>query len=421
MEKESITRLLQSTEIFNALPLAVLNELSSHATVIKVGKDETVIKKGDEGHSMFVIASGNVRIHDEAHVVATMKEGDFFGEFSLLDASPRSMSVSANSDSVLISIDRESFFSVLQRDPDLTKKIISLLTRRMRGQNSVIISQFKSREEELTRLVNERTSEVVRQKEIVEEKNKEILDSIHYAKRLQEAILPHDETVKEYFQHNFILYMPKDIVAGDFYWVCPSGNEVLIAAADCTGHGVSGALMSMLGVSLLSQIVIEKITADPSEILNSLHTAVIASLQQSSNNSNDGMDIALCSFDFKNKKLRYAGANRPLWMVRNADIEVIAPDKLPIGGLQIERNSLFTTHDINFDENTSFYLFTDGYADQFGGPSGKKLMTKKLKEVILSIQDLDMNAQKIFLKNYFDSWKDKNEQVDDVLVIGIKA
>ena len=421
MESKSTTDLLRSTEIFSEIPGAVLQELAKHADRLHAAKEEAIINKDEEGDSMFIIVDGTVRIHDKEHVVATISKGTYFGEFSLLDAAPRSMSVTANSDAELIKINRESFFNVLQHHPDLTKKIIAQLTKKMRNQNNVIISQLKSREEELSRLVKVRTAEVVQQKEIVEIKNKEILDSIHYAKRLQEAILPSDKIIQSFFPESFVLYLPKDIVAGDFYWTEKQGEQIFIAAADCTGHGVSGALMSMLGVSLLNQVVNEKEISTPAEILNGLHHAVVASLKQRQNDSNEGMDIALCNFNFSKNEMQFAGANRPLWICRNNEMEIIKPDKIPIGGLQVEHNGTFTNHVIPFNKGDSFYIFTDGFADQFGGENGKKLMTKNSKELLVSVQNKNMDEQKILLKNHFDKWKGNLEQVDDVLVIGIKT
>lgn len=413
--------LLKSTEIFSNFPLAVLHELTQHINEHRAQTNQTIINKGDEGHSMFIIAQGEVRIHDGEHTVATMTQGNFFGEFSLLDAAPRSMSVTASTDVRLIAIDRESFFSVLQNHPELTKQIIAQLTKKMRQQNNVIIGQLKTKEQELSALVEKRTLELQNKNSEITLKNKEILDSIHYAKRLQEAILPPIKMVKSCLPESFILYMPKDIIAGDFYWISSvTDATVLIAAADCTGHGVAGALMSMIGVSLMNEIVNEKGITKPSQILNQLHAAVITALKQNENDSNDGMDIALCAFDFKKMEIQFAGANRPLWRIRNNDIEIIVPDKVPIGGIQIERTEPFKNYVLSYEKNDTFYIFTDGYADQFGGEFGKKLLSKNLKNILLTIQELSMAEQEIYLKKYFEKWKGKQEQVDDVLIIGIR-
>jgi len=280
--------------------------------------------------------------------------------------------------------------------------------------------------EMLEQQVTARTTEIIQQKKVIELKNKDILDSIHYAKRLQQAILPPAEKIRKYFPESFILYEPKDIVSGDFYWIGTSGNLVIIVAADCTGHGVAGALMSMIGISLLNQIVNEKGITAPSLILDQLHSSIIEVLKQTENDSHHAMDIAVCSFDLseehaviKTGKLQFAGANRPLWLIRTNELDSIKPDKIPIGGLYAERNKSFL-HLIELTGNDTVYLFTDGYADQFGGEHGKKLMTKRFKEVLLSIQNLSMQEQKTYLKKYFEKWQGSNEQVDDVLVIGIR-
>lgn len=302
----------------------------------------------------------------------------------------------------------------------------ALLEKAEAQQQALINLQEKEKlilnqNEMLEQQVAQRTVEVLSQKEVIEIKNKEILDSITYAKRIQEAILPPEKLVKALLPQSFILYLPKDIVAGDFYWIETAGDRVLIAAADCTGHGVSGALMSMLGVSLLNQIVNEKGITQPAQILNQLHASVIAALKQSQNDTHDGMDIVLCSFDLKKNEVEFAGANRPLWILRNNERIVIAPDKVPIGGLQIERKESYNSHTVSLQKGDSVYLFTDGYADQFGGEHNKKLMSKNFNEMLLSMNGKTMNEQQNFLKNYFDKWKGNSEQVDDVLVIGVEV
>jgi sigma-B regulation protein RsbU (phosphoserine phosphatase) len=273
----------------------------------------------------------------------------------------------------------------------------------------------------LEKQVAERTAEVIHQKELVEIKNKEILDSIYYAKHVQEAILPDVKQIHAYFPDSFVLYCAKDIVAGDFYWMEKQGDKKLVVAADCTGHGVAGALMSMIGISLLNQLVNEKKVSEPSDILAQLHEGVVASLKQTDNNSNDGMDIAICSYDGNRRSLTFSGANRPLWIVRNNALLEYPANKVPVGGLQVSHSEKFIQHEIALEKNDAVYIFTDGFADQFGGEMNKKLMTKKFKETLLSISDLNMSGQQVFLKNYFDEWKGTQEQVDDVLVIGIRV
>ena len=289
--------------------------------------------------------------------------------------------------------------------------------------------KFQYEKQVLEEKISIRTVEVLQQKfelekknELIAEKNKEMTDSLNYAKRIQAAILPEMNLISKTFNQSFILYLPKDIVSGDFYFFSQQGNKTIIVAADCTGHGVAGAIMSMVGGSLLNQIVNEKKITDPAEILNLLNAGVIASLKQNENDTHDGMDVSLCTFDLENNALTFAGANRPLWLVRNQNLEVFKSDKFPIGGLQIERNESFEKQYIKLEKNDSVYIFSDGYADQFGGLLGKKIMTKKFKEVVLSIQDKSMSEQGEHLRQFLNDWMgDSFEQVDDILVIGIKV
>lgn len=279
---------------------------------------------------------------------------------------------------------------------------------------------LQNQKTELERKVVERTQEVISQKEVIEFKNKEITESLLYAKRIQSAILPDMKLVYKTLEQSFILYLPKDIVSGDFYGFAQKNDRVIIAAADCTGHGVAGAFMSMIGTSLLNQIINERNITEPSQILEQLNEGIINSLKQRESESNDGMDISLCSFDLKNKELKYSGANRPLWMIRGTEMITYKPNKFPIGGMQVFHTESFQQHVIPLQTGDSIYLFSDGFADQFGGDKGKKLMTKKLKEELMSIQYMSMKDQEAHLHDLLKKWKGDLEQVDDILVIGIK-
>ena len=278
---------------------------------------------------------------------------------------------------------------------------------------------------------------IEKQKQLVEEKQKEILDSIHYARRIQTALLPTekyiDKTLKRLMKNNmetknfFILYKPKDIVSGDFYYALAhktttSKNELFyLGTADCTGHGVPGAFMSMLGVSSLTEAIIEKNITLPNEILNDLRNSIIASLnpEGSEEEAQDGMDCVLCAYDFENMLLHVAAANNPLWIVRDGEVKEYQPDKMPVGKYGDDMKS-FSLQTINLQKGDLVYTFTDGYADQFGGHKGKKFKYKQLETKLLEHHHLPMEAQKKALDEIFDNWKGNMEQVDDVLVIGIK-
>ncbi|MGQ0829594.1 MAG: two-component regulator propeller domain-containing protein, partial [Bacteroidota bacterium] len=269
--------------------------------------------------------------------------------------------------------------------------------------------------------VEERTAEIAEQKKVIEEKNNDITASIRYAKRIQVAILPPDEFVKNYLPKTFVLFKPKDIVSGDFYWLSDKKDKVLFAAVDCTGHGVPGAFMSIVGHNLLDQIVAEQGLIKPSEILDALNKSVSDTLRQThTDDVKDGMDIALCAFDRKTKQFEYAGAFNPLWLIRNGEIVETKADKFPIGNLKIGEQKKFTNHTIQLLEGDTLYIFSDGYADQFGGPHGKKLKYAVFKNMLLSIQHLSMEEQGEYLNKAIEEWRGDLEQVDDILVIGTR-
>jgi len=256
---------------------------------------------------------------------------------------------------------------------------------------------------------------------IIREKNKSISDSINYAQRIQQAILPEKEEIHGVLKDCFILFKPKDVVSGDFYAFEQKNEKVIIAAVDCTGHGVPGAFMSMIGHDQLSQIIKEKNIVKPSEILINLNKGIKSSLKQrdSGSETRDGMDLALCTIDLKNNKLEYSGAQRPLYHV-NGQLTEIKANKMAIGGTT-EEDYNYTNHEISFVNGDCFYIFSDGYADQFGGKNGKKFSTKQFKELLTDIHEKSMEEQLVILDNKFNSWKGELEQVDDILVIGFKV
>lgn len=269
-------------------------------------------------------------------------------------------------------------------------------------------------------IIQEQKQKVDQAYEQLEEKNKEIMDSITYARRIQSAILPPTKLVKEYLKKSFILYKPKDIVAGDFYWmqtqeITPTSSRILFAVADCTGHGVPGALVSVVCNNALNRSVREYELSDPGQILDKTREIVISEFEKSDENVKDGMDIALCSLE--GTILKFAGAHNPLWLIRKGELIEINANKQPIG--KFETNEHFSTHTLQLEKDDSFYLFSDGYSDQFGGDKGKKFKSANFKKLLLSIQELSMDDQKIKINEAFEKWRGALEQLDDVCVIGV--
>jgi serine phosphatase RsbU (regulator of sigma subunit) len=261
-----------------------------------------------------------------------------------------------------------------------------------------------------------------RQEQIILQKNKDITDSIYYAKKIQHAILPSPETLTEFVPDHFCLYMTKDIVSGDFYWFSHLGGSSIIAAVDCTGHGVPGAFMSLIGYNLLNRIVNENRHTDPATILLELNKGVITALHKNDSESRDGMDIAVCKINHKEQTIEYAGSMRPLWIVNNGEITEIKADKIPIGTRPNERQDeiVYTTHTIIPKRGDRYFIFTDGYADQFGGDKDKKFSTARFKTLLCQTSSLELSKQEDALRKEHLTWKGQHEQIDDILVIGFE-
>lgn len=288
------------------------------------------------------------------------------------------------------------------------------------------VQRVKKQNERLEMIVDERTAEIANknkelehQKVEIEEKNKDITDSIIYAKRIQNTILPSKERLNQYFNDYFVLYKPKDIVSGDFYWSVEKNGKYLFSAVDCTGHGVPGAFVSLVGSNSLNRCVNEFNLIHPNEILDQLRELVVeAFAQEGSTDVKDGMDIALCSIDFEKGELEYAGANNALYILRKGELLETKADKQPIGAF--EHSKPFTNNVIKLEKGDRIYVFSDGYVDQFGGPKGKKFKSKAFKDILCEIYDMPMQEQKKVLDKTIVEWQGNLEQIDDICVFGVK-
>ena len=266
-------------------------------------------------------------------------------------------------------------------------------------------------------LISKQKSEVEMQKKIVEEKNKEITDSINYANRIQGALLASEELLKKNLNEHFVLFNPKDIVSGDFYWARNIENKFFLCLADCTGHGVPGAFMSLLNISLLKEAVVEKKIYQPDVILNEVRNEIISVLNpEGSQESKDGMDCVLCCFE--NEQLKFSCANNCLWIIRKNQLIEFKADKMPVG--KFIENRPFTLHTEILQKGDCIYLSSDGYPDQFGGPKGKKFKYKQLENLLLSIHRKPMEEQKVILNNTMNQWRNNMEQVDDICIVGVR-
>ena len=285
-----------------------------------------------------------------------------------------------------------------------------------------LYSRYKSKQRANEKL-SSKNLEIERQKELLEEKNWAITSSIQYAKRIQEAIMPSLDQILEVLPNSFVFYRPKEIVSGDFYWFANRDGRTYLAAVDCTGHGVPGAFMSMIGNDHLNQIVNVDNLTRPDLILNRLHKEIQVTLKQKHGLSdiNDGMDIALCVMNHNQQKLTFSAANRPLYIIRNGQLTEYKGDHLNITGIMDENLGQYSLHEIDLQAGDVFYIFSDGVADQFGGPNSKKFGFKRLQELLLQMQSLPMQKQHAYFETHLLEWMGPNEQIDDFLLIGVRV
>ena len=294
--------------------------------------------------------------------------------------------------------------------------------------SALLTPVFNEKEELINLIVVENDiSERKKAEEIIDQKNQDITASITYAKRIQEALYPAKVKMDEHFSESFIINQPKDIVSGDFYWFDQIGNFVTFAVADCTGHGVPGAFMSMIGINLLSQITNDSSVTNPATVLHTLDEKIKKALKQTGeyNETTDGMDLAFFEFDLESRKanggvvLNFASAYRPLWLIRDGILLEFKPDKQSIGG-SVTAKKVFTNNSIETKKGDVFYIFTDGCIDQFGGVKGKKFRTSGLQELLIEIHRLPLREQEEIITSTLSSWKGDLEQVDDILILGFK-
>ena len=287
--------------------------------------------------------------------------------------------------------------------------IVLIQTRNLRKTRKLLLEK------------EEALAQIEKHKSDLESRAKDINDSLNYAQRIQEALLPSEEYFRKYFRDSFIFFKPKDIVSGDFYWIGEKGDKIFIAAADCTGHGVPGALMSMIGIEIIEKTINVENIEQPSQILSVLNKELEKTFSREKNIGTiirDGMDIGLCVIDRKRKKLEYAGAFFPLYLIRENTLVELKDDKIIIG--MNPSNSPYTNHELDLRENDMFYIFSDGYPDQFGGTSNKKFMYRRFRYLLMTIHDFPVSDQKAILDDNIRNWMNGNIQIDDMMVIGFR-
>jgi serine phosphatase RsbU (regulator of sigma subunit) len=409
-------QILQQVSIFQGLDRSTLVKIGEALRPVQFSAQQEVFRKGDQGTSMFIIVRGEVMAHDgHGHVFGHMRDGQFFGEYALLDTEARSASITAVTDVEALRLQQADFYEILGNNIDVVKSMLQVFTKRLRTNNAL--------QEELAssnRKIQQQKEQIEAQHKELAVKNEKITSSINYAKRIQAVMLPSIPTLRQAFRDLFILYKPRDIVSGDFYWFTEAHGKSYFAVADCTGHGVPGALMSMTGAMLLNHVIKEKGVESVDGVLKELHLGVANLLNAKESNVQDGMDIALCCIDRERKILSYSGAKQALLYIENGEAVMIKPNKEPIGGSAYQYYRTYDRHDIELRDGMTFYISSDGYQDQFN-KAGQKFLRKRMRELLIEIHQRPLEEQAMILDRSIEDWKKGTEQTDDILVAGFKV
>lgn len=396
------------TKVFD-ISIVLISGFASLGTLIIISAIITSLIKKNPFTKLFAIAYLSLAIGVFVYV------GKNFGLFPMNFFTEQSLKFGTAAEMLFLSLSMVDRFRRMQLEKQ--KQQEELLDQ---------LQEANQEKDQVNQDLARQTTEIKEQKEIIEEKNKDITESIRYSKRIQQAVLPSAERLVKYFPDSFILNKPKDIVGGDFAWFSERDKKIVVAAVDCTGHGVPGAFMSVIGNSFLNEIVNERKMTRPDVVLEVLRESIIRSLKQRSRETGepqgmkDGMDIAIIRYDLETKILSFSGAKNPMYLVRDGEVIIYRGDRFPIGvdadGILIP----FEGHDIEVQKGDCVYIFSDGYPDQFGGPKGKKFKYKQFQELLAEIHDKDMEVQKFILEETLTKWKGGLDQVDDVLVIGFR-
>lgn len=426
-----IAQALKQNPLFELASDSLITEIAQLSTIESYAEEHEILQTDIIPTAMFIIVQGIVIVHEGDYIFTTLGTGSFLGEYSMLDLSPGTVTASCANKVTALKIVRSNFEKLMSHNEEFRKIFFSSIARRLRKYNQKEQQHtkqiIKAKEEKIeiiskTKEIERQTAFILSQGDKVSEQNFKITESIQYAKRIQKALLPSKEETDLLWPEHFILYKPKSIVGGDFYWTKRQKNKLFVTAADCTGHGVPGAFMCMLGITALNQIVDEQsnnITA--AEILNRLRINVIQTLKQRSegSTSRDGMDMSFCIIDFEQKSIQFAGANNPVYIVRQNDVIQLKADKMPVGRY-INDTVPFVNTIFEFEAGDSIYLFSDGYSDQFDTENKYKFGPKRFRELLSRIADLPMNEQKIILTQTIKEWRGLQKQLDDIVVIGLK-
>jgi len=412
---EKAIRNLQRIDLFSNVDEALLKQVAQALKPVSAVAGTTIIQTGETGDAMYLILSGKVKVHRGDHVLSELGENEFFGEYALVDQVSRSADVTALETTELLRLEQDDFLQLFHNNVNITRSNLKPLIKRMGDKNRLEVELAK------------RNRQVAQQRDEIDRQQQLLLDSINYAKRIQDSILLTEAEIQRALPGASVFFQPRDIVSGDFYWFREVGEVQVLAVADCTGHGVPGAFMSMIGSMLLNEIVLTHRITEPGEILFHLHKAVLEALQQQKGDtqSQDGMDMVVCTIDRSQQLMNLASARNTVALIRDEGLKWLKGSPHSIGGLLhrpgLVPDPVFTTHSISLEQPVFLALLTDGFLDQFGGQDNTKFGRERFGQMMQEIRFLSPEKQKKKLVDTFTDWKGSETQIDDVLVVMVEV
>ncbi|MFO7862700.1 MAG: SpoIIE family protein phosphatase [Salinivirgaceae bacterium] len=414
-------QLERSKQILAGAPLFEGTQGYQLETVIKASlyvrytAGQIIFEKGDRANGFFIILEGTVKIHVRDIKFIELGTGKYFGEYALIANEPHSSTVTAIRDCECLVIPPDVFENLLQQSLPFSNRLLKTLIQRLRSKDELEISLRKKNTE-----INERNEKIRFQNQKIKIQNERIQESIEYAGMIQSTLLPSFKLLDIKLEDYFLIFHPKEKVSGDFYWFAQIENKYCIAISDCTGHGVPGSMISILGIQFLNEIINKIPSPDPGLILSKLNNKMQNALNQNHEkyHSHDGMDMSIIVIDFDSLQLSYAGAQSPMYIVRDGKLSIFEADKVSIG--TAPHNYTFNRQDTLLDYHDMIYLYTDGIVDQFGGSNDSRYATKQLRNILLSVAEEAPLVQEQAILDSFMEWKGENAQTDDVTLLGVR-
>jgi serine phosphatase RsbU (regulator of sigma subunit) len=406
---------IASAPIFEGTQGHQLELIIKASMLVNYKSGQVIFERGERANGFFIIIEGHVKIHVRQIKFIELGPGKYFGEYAMIQKQAHSSTVTAIDDCKCLVVPPDIFENLLQQNLPFSNKLLKSLIQRLRSKDKLEISLIEKNKE-----ISDQNEKIREQNQKIREQNEKIHESIEYAGMIQSTMLPSKKLLDLKLENYFLIFHPREKVSGDFYWFAQKGNKYCIAVSDCTGHGVPGSMISILGVSFLNEIITQITDPDPGKILTKLNNKMQNALNQNRERyqSHDGMDISILVIDFDSMELSFAGAQSSLYILRNNELSIFDPDKVNVG--TAPHNYKFNRQDTLLDYDDMLYLFTDGIVDQLGGSDFKRFGTSRLKSVLQQFGHLNLEKQEQAILDSLYEWKADNKQTDDITLLGIR-